>query len=479
MTDLIENTRMLARAGSPAEMLRAAVALSKPGATSKAAAQPEFRDGLERLLTWVREGRGADRLLALAVIARLRKQQNKPFAESFERALLQPVAPFETPPGDLDDPKDRDYLAQGLLLVRFENQDLYLADFVAGEGQTKTDARDAAALALVVLSPSLTGVFRYLADALRRQKHDTQDPATSRVRRLTRVLEALHSALRMTDPAVGPETGSAYAALVQAGLDSNAERPASIDVVGIALALLLAWVRPNFSVTREPETFAAVYELRKLFLPARWPDETRDSLRSVGGLVRESMSMLAEAGVADDRLRATLIAIVDEPVAAGMLKTLAREKPGIPNDVRHWLETGRAMKPAQGGEALGETVLATVDRDIAEAFREGTTLSRDLASVHEDLTDGLRLSAPSMAHAFEDIVSRIQRLSRRLEALGSKRGFSLEGEVGASVEYSPTDHVSDHPIAGTRFVRIVSPMVVRRHEGGAPQLVVKAKVEGA
>lgn len=468
----------LAKASSPAAMRGAAIELSKPGLTSRAAKHPAFGTALSRLLDWVQGGEELDRLHALTVLARLRRQ-NRGLPSDFEQELLRPISPLLAPPTALDDPKEREYLAQGLGLIRFEGQARFLAEFVAGEGQTQTEARLTAASGLLQVSTSLSEAFNELADALVRQVHDTQDPVTSRSRRLLRVLEALQSALRTEDPPVGPEPGEAFARLLKTSLSDRAERAVSIDATNVAIAVLLAWVRPNFSAALSPRTFDGIAQLRRLFLPARWPDETRHSREALGRLMREAIALLAQAGVTDQKLRDSLVLLLDEPVAAGMLRSVAKESPGIPNEVRHWLETGHAVVAAESGAAVAESVLEMIDRDLAEAFRESQAASVTLSTIKGELEEAVALSQPALAAGSAELFGRVGRLVRRLEAIAAKRGFELQGAIGETVEYAPSDHASDHPIAGTRNVRLLSPMVVRRTATGAPQVILKGKVEGA
>lgn len=469
----------LAEAPSPSAMRAIAVEISKPGLTARASREPDFERALRRLLDWVRCGEAHERLEALTVLARLRKQQNRAFPAAFEAALGEEIAPLAAEPNTLDDPKERDYLAQAMDLVSFPGQSEYLAKFVAGEGQTRTEARDTATLILLRRSASLGAAFDELAQALQIQSHDTQDPATSKARRLQRVLEALIGGLREVDSAVTQETGDAYARFLKASLSADVERGVAIEATNTALALLLAWVRPNFSVALVPETFQSIHDLRRLFLPARWPDETQGTRIAVGRLLREAIAFLARVGVADDKLRASLTLVLDEPAARGILRGLAKETPGLSNPIRHWLETGRAVAAGTESAAVSESVIETLDRDLAEAYRDSHAAMQGLTSLAGEVEEALEMSNPSLIGGFRDVVARLGRLTRRIEAIAAKRGFELQGDVGAAVEYSPADHVADLPVAGSRVVRLVSPMVIRRSAGGAPRLILQGKVEEA
>jgi hypothetical protein len=478
-SDIPSLVQVLARDPDLSRVNDAAVALSTPGATSKASASPEYGVALERLLALARNApNGEGRLRALVILARLRKQQNKPFGRSFEQSLAVPMGSLTAGPWELTEPKDRNYLAQALRFVRFSGQFDYLATFVASEAQPKSDARDTAAIALVELSDDLGSVFQALGRALIQLSHDTKDPGTTRAHRLMRALDALRAALREFDPAVGPETGTQFATFLRQALGSiPAERSTRIDVANAGLGVLESWVRPNFSLARRSATFEAITVLRRLFLPARWPDETEERRVALGRVVREAIQMLAEGGVTDDGLRGALVTLLDRPGAQAVLGRIARNAAGLEHNVRHWLDTGRSLRQLENAEVIGETVLNTIDRDLAEAFRDAELTLSSLRLSGDDLRDALAASSPGFDSVFAELVGRADRLGRRVESLAAQRGFELEGEVGAAVEYAPADHLSDESIAGLRVVRVVLPRVVRRHTGSIEQTVLKAKVE--
>lgn len=478
-TESEQFSQRLADAVGPEEIRSVVIALSKPGYTSRASKHPGYPNLLDRLLKLARDAAPADRLVAIAVLARLRRQQNRPFDRRFEDRLGETMSPLDAEPRVLDDPKEREYLAQGLRLVSFDGLDDYLANFIVGEAQNRSDARDTATQVLLERSGDLDVVFRAITPHVRRQPLETQDPATSRLRRSVRVLEALRSALRQAEPRVSEATGSLYAGLLSAGFDPSAERSVSIEAANIALDLLLAWLRPNFSIALDPSAFEAVRVLRRQFAPARWPDETIGARRSVARLIREATTLLAQSGVTDDGLRKALAMVLEEDDAASMLRAIAREQAGLSNNVRYWLETGRAPSEHRGGGAVAESVLDTIDRDLAEAYRDSEAAIALVEGLSDGLGEAVALANPSLADGYGELVGAIARLTRRIEAVAAKREFRLAGDPGSIVDYAPSDHVADRPIAGARKVRLMSPMVVRRTGAGAPQVIAKGKVEEA
>jgi hypothetical protein len=481
--DIPTQTRILAEEVDLDRVHAAAVALSKPGATTKAAARPEYAHALAKLIHIARgeaDRPEADRLLALAILARLRKQQNKPFPAQVEAELAKPMRPIEVPVRSVADPKERNYVALALRLVRFPDQDAYLAELIAGETQAASDALGSATTALLEQAEDLSSVFDLVARALAAQRPDTQDQATTRAKRLSRALQAIRVGLRSVDARVGQDTGSRYADLIKSAVGrADAERSARIELADEALSLLETWVRPNFSLSRFPDTFAAVPVAQRLFLPARWPDETATVRQSLARLVREAIHILAEAGVTDDRLRQVLVLLLEEHGAKQSLSEIARSAEGLENHVRHWLETGRAIKTMEGAAVLGETLLQTIDAELAEAFRDANGTQSLISLLQDDIEQELGVSSPPLSSAFRQLAVRVDRLCRRMESIGAQRGFELDGEPGDAVAFAPADQTSDHPIAGSRVVRIVSPRVVRRQGAGLEKTVLKAKVEPA
>lgn len=378
----------------------------------------------------------------------------------------------------ITDPKERNYVALALSLVRFHGQEAYLAELIAGETQAPSDALGSATTALLEQVEELSSVFDLVARALMAQQPDTPDPATTRAKRLSRALKAIRIGLRSVDVRVGQETGFHYAHLIKSATgQQNADRVARIELANEALSLLETWVRPNFSLSRLPDTFAAVSVAHRLFQPARWPDETAAVRQSLGRLVREAIHILAEAGVTDDQLRQVLVLLLEEHGAKQALSGIARSADGLENHVRHWLETGRAIKAMEGGAVLGETLLQTIDAELAEAFRDANGAQALLKVSQDDIEHDLGLSSPPLSAAFQQLSARIDRVCRRIESIGVQRGFELDGSPGDAVAFAPADQTSDHPISGSRVVRIVSPRVVRRQGAGLEQTVLKAKVE--
>lgn len=475
--DVIALVTEFSASGELDRLKEIAIELSKPGATTKAVAMPEFDRGLAHLLELARTGSPEIRLRALAILGRLRAQA-RTLDKRLTVELSAEMTPLTAPATVLLDALDRSYFARVLKIVRFEGRDRYLSDFIAGEGQTKTDARSLAAVALLEGTQSLTAAFEMLGRSLRDQVHSTQDPDTSRARKLIRTLEAISGTLRQLDPPVDHEVGPAYARFITAALGAAdiGDQAVRIEVCQQAFDVLLAFVRPNFSLVRDIETFDVVRVLHRLFSPARWPQETDEIRARVVKLLRETITLLAQAGVTDKRLTDLLIVVTDRQIAKLTLQSIGNDAPGISNEIRHWLETGRPPLSMDTADAMGETILESADRDIAQAFRDSLQLKSIKERVQDDLLEAGARDTKTVGETTRMLLDRIEQLDRRLHSLALGRGMEARLFVGDIVEFSPEDHEANQPLMGSRLVRVIAPQIVRKLPGRAPRIILKAQV---
>lgn len=456
-----------------------ASALARPGATHKAWTIAAFQAGVRGVLDAARLADGDERLKALALLARLMTQPSKSVQAAIREGLSAPAPPLEASSSGLPDPQDREYLAQAVRLANLPNRLDYLAAMAASERQHQSSARKSAVLGLIEDAPSLAAAFDLLGRALAGQAVETLDVAASRAKRLARVLDAVLSALRASDPVVSIEVGGAFARLLITGLGPAPlrERAVAIEVAVAALEVLAAFIRPNFSLARAPEVFEGVSVLKRLFSPARWPDETLAARRALAGVLREAVALLAQAGITDARLRHALILLLEDHLAEAWLRDLADKAPGLSPEVRHWLASGRALRTLEGGEAAAESLLEAVDRDIAEAYREAAFVRETWSGMKEDLDQAALDASPILRQALDRFDVRVERLTRRVALTAQKRDLELVDEVGEAIEYSPVEHEADQALVGVRIVRVVAPRVARRARSGPAQTVLKARVE--
>ncbi|HEX5279664.1 MAG TPA: hypothetical protein VFW28_06270 [Micropepsaceae bacterium] len=458
------------------QLKEVAIALSKPGAITKAAALPRFRNRILQLVDEAQKGAASQRIKAIPILWRLR-QQAKSLDRTITDALSAPMNSLASATGTLSDPTDRLYFAQALTLLNFSGRDRYIADFVVAEGQAKTHARLPATIALIRATPSLTETFALLRDALRNSPSETQNPSETRARKLIRILESIGEALRRTDPHVDDAVGPAYAALLQTALggEQALERGTRVELTCRGFETLIAFIRPNFSLVREAHSFDGIRVLHRLFAPSRWPAETDDARQPAVKLLREAIILLAQAGVTDSRLVELLTLTTDAHASRAVLRTLADEARGISNEVRHWLETGQLPAQFSASDGVQETILEQADKEIARAFRETMQIKLARDRIGDNLLDVVRQSE-MLSLATKLLFHRIDDLAQHCQAVASIRNMESNLHAGDIVEYSPEEHESDQPILGSRLVRVASPQIVRRVEGRALRVVLKALV---
>ena len=453
-----------------------AIGLSKPGATTKAAKSPRFMQRVAGLVAEARNSESNERLQALVILGRLR-QQAKAIAARVDGAMSEPAPPLMKSPSELTDPLDRAYLARILDLIRFDGRARYLADFVASEPLVQTDARALAMFALLRAAPTLSISFQLLDQSMREQTFETKEPATSKARLVLRVIEGMRNSLKEVDVSVDQEAGTAYAQFLARNLPPVVEidRSVATELAVQILYLLIEFVRPNFSLMRLPETFDAVGVANRLFSPASWPATTETARAALAKMISEAITLLAQAGVTDQRLRRILVILYDEQRAQAILKKIAHDAPGINNEVRHWLETGRSVEQLAALASVEESLLTGIDREIARTFRDASLLISVKNRLTEDLLYSIG-SQPSLREGAELLFSRIDTVYRDSSVLAASREFELRDNIGDVVEYSPNDHEADNPMSGKRFVTIRAPRVVRVQGGRAPRIVLKASV---
>lgn len=451
-----------------------AIALSKPGATNKAAGSPEFKDSLLRVVNFAIRDDGITQLKALSLLGRLR-QQAKSLSGFFNEALESKLHRLNAPASELSDPLDRTHLAQMLQVVAFPEKGHYLANFIASEPPVKTDARQIATNALLQTLPNASNAFEMLGDELARRKIETADPHTTKARLLSRTLEAIFQAVSTIDVSVDPTIGETYARFIDRALSPKGpiEGPARDELGQNILTTLAGFIRPHFSLIREPHTFEAVRTAHKLFYPARWPKKTEKPRQTIALLLREAIKLIAQMGITDSRLKDTLVLVTDQHAAKNILREIAGETSGLSNDIIHWLETGQSIKKLEAEHSVAENILDTVDRDLARCFRDALALSLLKERISSNLSTSLE---PELANQVQDLMTRIDRLVRDCEVVAAERGMQTRLHVGDIVEYSAQEHELEAPIAGSRMVRVASPAVVRAQEGSQPRIILKAEV---
>jgi hypothetical protein len=472
-------TRSFVEASDVRGMREAVIALQRSKSLATAARTPAFSGRMEELRSFSAVGAGETRLEALALLFRIGAvaKSLRPKIEAIaSEVLTSPGVPVQV----IEDPDDRRYVGEALKFASGEWKRNYLARAVVEEVSGE-EARAAFTVALVSASRSMADALQSLVEAFDGWVVGTQDVGASRVRRLVRVASALKSAIIELNPDPGDRFGSALLAFARAALggESIGDREIQAQATGATLALLSTTVRFHFSLASDVETFAVVAFLHRWFQSRGWPTETGEERLTVARQIKEALVFLAKQGIGEDALRKTFLLVLNEEEAMSELRRLANDVPGIPSDLRTWLLTGRRQSVELAtSDAVDETVLRAVDRDIAVLLRDSADLQAVLDRLEDDLAPAFKAYEPKLAPTADRLAAAARRIGHRIKELTARRYLRFVGRTGDVVEFNPVDH--EPPADGIfgRMVRIKYPLIVRVAEGSPPATVLKAEVEG-
>jgi hypothetical protein len=459
-------------------MREAVASLQRSKSLIAAARAPEFVRRLEGLRALCLEGPGETRLEAMALLFRIGAVA-KALKPKIERIVSEVTTAPDVAPQLLSDPDDRRYVGEALRLATGDWKPKYLARAVVEEVSGE-EARAAFTTGLVSASETLAEAFEALCDAFSAWSVGTADTGTSRARRLIRVVTALKGAIVALDPNPGDKIGQTLHSLARAALSGEQVGDPLVQSQAAAalLELLSTLLRFHFSLASDNETFAVVSMLRRWFHPRDWPPDLTEKCQEVARQISEALVFLAKQGINDEALRKTLLDVLGESEGSVELRRLANDVPGIPNETRAWLLAGRRSAiPMAAQEAIEETVLRSVDRAIAELFRDSEDLELVLDRLQDDMAAAFGAYEPKLVPSADRLVSTIRRVARRVHSLAERRSLRFGGRVGDAAVFSPVDH--EQPVDGivTRVVRIKRPSVERSIEGSPPIVVLKAEVE--
>jgi hypothetical protein len=469
----------LAEASDVQSMRNVVTLLQRNKSLAAAARESSFVRRLEETAPLFLADSGETRLAMLALLFRIAAvaKNIRPMAEKMASSVLD--AP-RMMPQTLEDADDRKYLGEALKYASGEWKAKYLAGAVVCE-MSGEEARSAFTVALISATQNLSEALRALGEAFSTWTVKTNDVGQSRARRLIRVTSALKSTITEIDPGPGDGFGVALQAFTRSALGGEQieDRPLQIHVAGALLGVLSTTVRFHFSLASDVETYAVIPVLRRWFQSRGWPEELSTERRAVATQISESLVLLAKQGVFGDDLRKALFLVLNNDESNLELRRVANDVPGIPSEIRAWMVSGRqSVDPMSKSEAVQETVLRSVDRDIAGLFRDAADLDATLDRLEDDLAAALQAYEPKLAQTADRFVALDRRIVRRIIALAGRRFLRVRGRAGDIVEFNPIDHEMPADNTPVRVVRIKHPPVEQSIQGSPPNVVLKAEVEG-
>jgi hypothetical protein len=419
------------------------------------------------------------RLIAIAEVIRL-SQVIKRWLPEIARAL-EPALASELPSLTLlEDADDRLNVARACGLFSREWLPAYLARAVAEE-ETGEKARAALIAALLSRSETLTNALIALTQEFEQVKPKTESPGDTLARRLTRTLACLRGELVESDCEPGTDLGRALYSLVARPLNATGkpqDDKARIELTREVLLTVHDIVRTRFSVVAESMMYQVVSYCRSLFGGSTWPDELAKPLERLVTDVSEALLLLGRQGKRNQPLREQLDVLCKYPERARVIaRNLAARHQELDEDVRKWLETGRARPERDTRNAAVEAAAGNADAAIGLVL-QAVRLARQVGEgVRERLVSGLETYEPSLVAPAQDLLDRVKQVSVQMEQVASLRSVQLFGVPGDEVDVSPKffDVASDSPRA--RMV-VRQPAVVRgREDGAVGDVLLKGLVE--
>lgn len=457
----------------------ALIDLVKTKQLHKVATTESFGHGLEQLARSAgRDGSNSERLLAVATLQRAAASAppvRKTIRALMGREIKKPLAHLH----ELADLDDRLYAAKSWRVVPSAWSLDSLAAAAAREESGEAARRECVA-GLVALADDVSGAISFLRKWLLGVRFETKRPGDSFGRRVSRVLVALTVVLSETDKPVGERAGRELSDLLDRG-SRAAGRPESPAVRASVVEQVALWthaiVRIDSSQGGRHRTYEALSVVSEWFSPQEWHEVCHSSkaIARVAQDVREALLRLVREGTADDGLRRVLVTVSGSRQEADALcRTMAKENPGIPDDLRDWL--AGVSKRTSIASAV-DSQERSIDEVLAELHIAMTRLTRAAARVRSDVLPEVSIVLPQQEQALSRVTGLVDAMANKLSLAVEWRSLRLRGSVGDEVDYSPAEHQLDSGRVRSRRVRLLSPVVVRISEDRVPRVVLKAHVE--
>ncbi len=419
------------------------------------------------------------RLVAIAEAIRL-VQVVKRWLPDISKAL-EPAFAVELPALSLlQDADDRLNVARACALFEREWLQDYLARSVADEEQGEK-ARTELVEALLSRSDTLSDALIALARAFVRVKPATESPGDSLARRLTRTLSGLRAVLIESDRDAGVDPGQALASLVTGPLNATGkpqDDKAKTELTREVLLTVHDIVRTRISVVADPTMYQVVSYCRRLFGGNGWPDELAKPLDRLVTDVTEALLLLGRQGKRNQPLREQLDVLCKYPERARVIaRELAVRHPELDEEVRVWLETGRARPEHDFRTAAVEMEARSADAAVGLTLQAARLARQGGDGMRERLLSSLEIFEPSLVSPTQDLLDRVKQVAVQVEQVASLRSVQLHGTPGEEVDVSPKffEVASDDPRA--RMV-VRQPAVVRtRADGTVGDVLLRGIVE--
>lgn len=446
-----------------------------------AARDPRFSDGLSKSIDYIRSPADG-RVQALSLVWRLTsvtamREHRRHLVEGLERG----VPMFSELPAEMSDPDDRRHFGDAMARIGGEWTPAYLARAIAQERDGEK-AREALTRALVAKVPNLSGQLGYLIEALEEVAFDQQDQGAGRARRVAAVIDALGQAAWAADQDVEP--GDALGErLAKLTVDLLARRPAqdrnaALLAARAVIQFVILAVRLHGTLAANPQTYAFLSPLKRSIGTGGWPEELSDDLNRASAQLLEQLLFLVRLKMPDNELRRIYLSLVGDGVGKSRLARAA-ESSEIEPDLAFWLRTGSTRRVLPTQNAVAETAVSAIDRDLGLAFREADILRASVTALASEAISAAEFHSSRLGEELKELFGRLDRLSGHIEAAARRRNLFLKGAPGEVVTFSPMEYEPEPSAVGARTVRIKTRTVERIIDGQSVGIIVKGDVEGA
>ena len=411
-------------------------------------------------------------LLAIAEAVRLTQVVKRWLPEVSKK--LQAVFEKELPPLHLlPEADDRLNVARACSLMQSGWLVGYLAQSIADEEQGEK-ARAELMSSLLLRVGSLSEAVEALSKCFENVRPQTEEPATSIARRLTRTLYAFRAALVELDIETGPRLGKSLQQLVS-GSFVEAGRPQDEKVqTELSKEVLLTVhdiVRTRISIVAEPSIYLPVSYCKQL-CGGSWPNELTKPLAKLAGNVSEALVLLGRQGMRDQMLLGQLDVLSKYPERAkAMARELALRHPELSEEVRDWLEFGRVRPERAVSSSAQEYAASNADAAIGLALQAARRVEQVTEGLRERLLSSLEIFEPALLGVTKEALDKAKALTIQVEQAASLRNLQLLGIPGQEVDASPKYF---EVIGGEPRQRMVvrQPAVIKIKNDGQPGDVV-------
>ena len=459
----------------------ALVSLIKTKQIHEAARDNTFNEGLIKLGHEIQDSKDVDGPLiaaatlerAAAVVKTLRPRIN----ELLQKSITTRLADLH----QLSDGNDRQYAARTWRAVRSSWYLDYLAEAAVRE-ESGENIRKECLEGVITLAEDVSAALGALQQAFIITRFETKNPGDSAGRRLKRVLGLFTTILMESHKLMGQDVGRRLSLLVRRTFRETGIPQSSVikcEVTHQIARLIHGIVRTSFSYAAQDRTYEALSVIQEWFDPSDWvalcePSDT-DAITLLQNDLRESIVLLARAGVIDDALRRTLGATLGSRKRADeVCREIATTTPGLNQDVRDRLA---GVLPRRRSISAAESQEWSIDEILAELLIETDRLTTAANVVQTGILPEVSTILPHSVRALSTLTGLADAFSNRMALAFKRRSLRTRGVAGEEIEFSPLEHQLGGNETPSRRVRIVSPLVERISEDGVPQIVRKALVK--